>query len=415
MSVMNVLINAFAIGPYQGSEPGIGWRWITHIAKHCNVYVICGDEYKDDVLVEYEKFPYKKNLKLFFNPIPPKVVEIVNNQGDWRFYYYYRQWQKKALEIAMKICQDNKIDIIHQLNLTGYREPGYLWKIKGPKYVWGPVGGTNLCPVEYIKGIDSKTTNKYRLKNLFNRIQFRIEPRIKKAAKRADLIFCDGAEGVQLFKQVYGVDSVQINETGCVVRSDIKREKTAGSGDGLELLWAGRFLPTKLLDLAFWSLSLLEENFKIKMHILGSGNNEETYRAIANKLGVNDRIVWHGQVSHDEVEHLMRSSDLFFFTSVVEGTPSVIMECISNGLPILCFDRCGFGPLVDESIGDKILLSTPEKSAHDFAERIRYFYNHRDELAKKSENCKERLKTISWDALTERLLSLYNEILKNKE
>lgn len=408
---MNVLINAFAVGPNKGSEPGIGWLWITHIAKHCNVFLICGDEYKDEVLHEYEMLPHKNNIKLYFNPIPPKVVEIVNNQGDWRFYYYYRKWQKKTLEIAKKVCEENKIDIIHHLNLTCYREPGFLWKIRGPKYVWGPVGGMDMCPINYIKGTDSRTTNKYRLKNLLNWLQFRFDLRIKKASKAADCLFCDGNEGVDVFKKVHGINSLQINETGCVERNGISREKIAGSGDGLVILWAGRFLSTKLLDLAFISLSLIEQDYKVKMHILGTGELKSRYELIAKELGIKDRVIWHGQVPHEEVEHLMRSSDLFFFTSVMEGTPSVIMECITNGLPILCFDTCGFGPLVDESIGEKIHLSNPEQSAREFADKIKYFYEHRDILQQKSENCKDKLSTISWDSLANKVIDIYKQVL----
>jgi hypothetical protein len=29
------------------------------------------------------------------------------------------------------------------LNMIGYREPGYLWKLNVP-FVWGPMGGTNV-------------------------------------------------------------------------------------------------------------------------------------------------------------------------------------------------------------------------------------------------------------------------------
>lgn len=408
---MNVLINAFAVGPKQGSEAGIGWQWIRGIAKSCKVFLVCGDEYKDEVLEAHASLPYKENLKIIFNEIPQKVISMVNNQGDWRFYYYYRKWQKRSYETAKRICAENQIDIIHHLNLTSYREPGYLWKIKGPKYVWGPVGGTNLCPISYIKGIDSKVTNKYRVKNLLNKLQFRFEPRVGKAARRADLLFCDGDEGVRKFKDIYGVNSVQINETGCVISETGKRDRIAGGGKGLDLLWVGRFLPTKLLDLALKSIALLDERYKVKLHILGTGELEDKYKGIASTLNINDRLVWHGQVSRDEVQHFMRSSDLFFFTSVVEGTPSVIMECISNGLPILCFNVCGFGPLVDESIGLKILLSTPELSAKEFAEKMVYLYDNRQELRRLSDNCVTKVSKISWDALTEKLVGLYEELL----
>lgn len=60
-------------------------------------------------------------------------------------------------------------------------------------------------------------------------------------------------------------------------------------------------------------------------------------------------------------------NDLFFFTSIAEGTPHVILEAIGNNLPILCFDTCGQGDCVNKNIGIKIPLSNPQKSTYEFA------------------------------------------------
>lgn len=408
---MNVLISAFTIGPYEGSEPGLGWQWITHIANYCNVFVICGDEYKKDVDCEYAKLPNKSNIFITYNNIPPKVIKMANNQGDWRFYYYLKQWEKKTYEIAKDICKKHHIDIIHHLNITAYREPGYLWKIDGPKYVWGPVGGMILCPIQYIKGMDTKIVLKYRLKNILNNIQFALDRRVRKAAMRSDLVFFDSDTGVRKFKQKFGIDGVQINETGCVIRESIDRAKVAGEGECLDLLWAGRFIPTKLLNLAIQAIAMVDRGKAIKLHILGSGSNQTEYKNLAKDLGVSDRIIWHGQVAHNEVEIMMRQSDLFFFTSVVEGTPACIMECITNGLPILCFDTCGFGPLVNENIGIKIQLSNPIQSAREFAERIEYLFDNREVLKNMSKNCASIVRDISWEALSLKLVRLYEQIL----
>ena len=71
----------------------------------------------------------KENFNFFFNDIGVEARDMCWNQGDYRFYYYYKKWQKKTYHLAKRIIQDDKIDLIHQLNMIGYREPGYLWKI----------------------------------------------------------------------------------------------------------------------------------------------------------------------------------------------------------------------------------------------------------------------------------------------
>ena len=73
------------------------------------------------------------------------------NQGDWRFYSHYKKWQKRTLKIASDIIKQHPIDIIHQLNMIGFREPGYLWQINKP-FVWGPVDAKENFPIAYLTG-----------------------------------------------------------------------------------------------------------------------------------------------------------------------------------------------------------------------------------------------------------------------
>mgnify|MGYP000217128983 CR=1 FL=1 len=60
----------------------------------------------------------------------------------------------------------------------------------------------------------------------------------------------------------------------------------------------------------------------------------------------------------------------FLFTSVSEDTSTVVLEAISCQLPVLCFDACGFGYVINEKVGIKIPFSTPEQSIKDFAEKL---------------------------------------------
>lgn len=93
-----------------------------------------------------------------------------------------------------------------------------------------------------------------------------------------------------------------------------------------------------------------------------------------------------GAVSLDEVQRIMQNSDVFFFTSVVEGTPHVVLE--TNNLPIVCFDTCGQGNAVNEKVSKKILLTNPSKSSQSFATILNEFEGNRDLLKQMSENCK---------------------------
>jgi glycosyltransferase involved in cell wall biosynthesis len=118
--------------------------------------------------------------------------------------------------------------------------------------------------------------------------------------------------------------------------------------------------------------------------------------------------VWHGKVPHSKVQELMANADLFFFTSVAEGTPHVVLEAISNNLPVLCFNTCGQGDSVNEKVGFKIELSNPGHSQNEFAAAIRLFYTDRNLLADMSQNCAVRKEELSWDNKARQMLEVYN-------
>lgn len=106
---------------------------------------------------------------------------------------------------------------------------------------------------------------------------------------------------------------------------------------------------------------------------------------------------------------MMRRMDVFLFTSVVEGTPHVVLEAFSNGLPVVCFDTCGQGDIVDGRTGIKIPLSGPDRSAGDFADILNALDGNLDRLQSMSDACNERLQELSWDAKIHEMCGLYEK------
>lgn len=83
------------------------------------------------------------------------------------------------------------------------------------------------------------------------------------------------------------------------------------------------------------------------------------------------------------------------------------MEAIGNALPVLCFNVCGQGDSVNDSVGLKVPLTNPIQSADDFAEKINYLYNNREYLQKLSDGCKQRQKELSWDNKAKQMVEFY--------
>ena len=183
----NVLINAYAVSPSWGSEPGMGWNWISNLAKYANLYILTEGEWQTEIEDAVAKHPHKEHLHFFYLPVSDKIRQMCWNQGDWRFYYYYEKWQKRALKKAEEIINEHDIDVIHQLNMVGFREPGYLWKLNKP-LVWGPIGGLEEVSTKFLAKAPFKMRLFMKLKNWISMLQIRFSPRIHQAFLHSDAL-----------------------------------------------------------------------------------------------------------------------------------------------------------------------------------------------------------------------------------
>ena len=410
---MKVLINAYACRPNAGSEAGMAWNWITGFAAHdIETFVITEGEWKNEIEKALSVVNNSHLIHFFFNPVSDKIRRMCWNQGDYRFYIYYKEWQKRTLEIAKDIVQKYKIDIIHQLNMIGFREPGYLWSIDNIPYVWGPIGGMNIVPMQYLNDAPFSTRMKYKLKNVVTKYQYKHHPRVLNAIERSSALITANKFSYDVLASRYPQkEVVLINETGC--SGDIEPSNHSFESQTFNILWVGRFIPTKLMELSLKVIESIKHLDGIKFHIIGKAFNEEDtqkYHNMAEQMGISELCEWHGWVSHDEVQRLMQSSDVFFFPSVVEGTPHVVLEAIANHLPVVCFDTCGQGDAVNDTVGIKVPLSNPLKSVSDFAKALTMLYNDRIRLKALSDACSLRKKELSWGKKVEEVIAIYKKV-----
>ena len=408
---MKILINAYACSPGMGSEPGMAWNWVSNLAKFFELYIITEGEFREKIEAVVPTLEQGENMHFYYNPVSEEIRKMCWNQGDWRFYKYYREWQWKTYLMAKDICSKEQIDILHQLNMIGFREPGYLWQLSkenGVPFVWGPVDAKDKFPVAYLDGAGLKTKLFMRLKNFLTGIQLRYSKRVLLAARQSSVIFSASSNSQRSFKKYMNIDSPLLNETGCYVQDHPIVDKT--DKETFDVLWVGKMDFRKQLALALQTVAKSENN-KLRLHIMGGGD-AESYQSLAKSYGIADKCIWHGAVSHDEVQDIMQKSDIFLFTSVAEGTPHVVLEAISNNLPVVCFDTCGQGDAVNDKVGRKIPLSSPCQSVSDFAKLLNELEDNRSLLKQLSENCKERQQELSWEEKAKTMMEWYEKILR---
>jgi glycosyltransferase involved in cell wall biosynthesis len=408
---ITVLVSCFACGPNWGSEIGMGWHWVKNLSNYSQLIVITESGFKKEIEEQLDTSVLKYPPVFHYIDIGDRGRHLFWKQGSYFFYSQYKRWQSSAFELAQKIISTEKIDIIHQLNLIGFREPGYLWKIdKSFPFVWGPVGGFSQVPVRYILHFDLRNIVFYLGKSFLHYLQVYFHPRVRKAFKRADISFVESSNTLEIVKRVYNIQPVLMNETGGNFNSQSEKTQFL-EGGAINLLWVGRFQARKALPIAIKAIKKIHKSVLIKMSVVGDGPDENHCRMLVRKYNLQSNIKFLGKVPNAEVLRMMQSHDLLFFTSLKEGTPHVVLEALSSGLPVICHDTCGHGDVIDDSCGVKIPMGTYKESIDRFALEIRQLYGNPEKLKRLSAGAYEKVQELSWDKKAKQMYHYYSGIV----
>jgi glycosyltransferase involved in cell wall biosynthesis len=105
------------------------------------------------------------------------------------------------------------------------------------------------------------------------------------------------------------------------------------------LIGVGRLVKRKGFDFAINTLSKLPQEFELL--IVGDGPEKDNLLALANNLGVNNRVHLLGQLNEEKKFQYLANSDLFFLSSIHEGFGIVLQEAMQVGLPIVSTNNGG--------------------------------------------------------------------------
>ncbi len=100
-----------------------------------------------------------------------------------------------------------------------------------------------------------------------------------------------------------------------------------------------------------------------RLALAGAGEDEKPLRALADWLGVGDRVQFLGLVGHDLLPHVLCAADVLVLPSASEGLANVWVEGLACGTPIVIPDIGGAREVVQDESAGRIAARTPEAIA----------------------------------------------------
>ncbi len=412
---LKVLISAFACSPSKGSEEGVGWGWVNAIAQHVDVWVITSDRHRVQIEGEIEKTPGRySRIKFLF--VPWHCPAWLDQVWPPTWLAYYRQWQKKAYHHAQALQKEVGFDLVHLVTYVGFRVPGHLWKLDVP-FVWGPIGGLDNTPWRLLPMLGLRGCVYFAARNIINSLHKRFLRLPKKAFAKAagnGAIIAATSSIQREIKKCYGVDSQVICEVG--PPPDVAADITIRlPGEPLRIAWSGLHQPAKALPLLLRALAQLPPDVDWRLDILGRGECTVAWKKLACRLGLDNRCTWHGWEPRNDAVKMMHSSHVFVITSIKDLTSTVLLEALSQGVPVICFDFSGFSDVVDETCGIKIPLGPAKHLSQEIQKALVSLWTDEGKRRDMAGRCGCRLQRFAWEKKASLLESLYRKQVPDKD
>ena len=416
-----ILVSAYALSPVMGSEPGMGWNICSRLAAYHDVTVLTrswnenlwpqDERHREEAERFMRDIGQIPGLKIHFvrSPLMSRLLQtrpLVSLRSPF-FFQGYAAWQRAAYRDAVRLHREQPFDVMHQLTVASFREPGYLWKLNVP-FIWGPFGGGGNIPWSYFVDFGWHDRLYYALKNIANRMHAWTKWRSRIAARRAERVVVNSNELYSMLVR-WGRTPHLMLEVGTSNWSG--RPRLYDGARPLRICWIGLHIGRKGLPLFLHALAELKRRGlgeKVHLTILGTGAETNTWQAIGQQLQVQEMTTWVGQVPFQLVRDVLDGQDAFVTSSLQEGASNVLMEALAAGLPVICHDISGMSLAIDESCGIKIPFRSRKTSILEFADAVARLVATQGLLNRLSEGALRRAKALSWDEKVREISSTYD-------
>jgi len=402
-----LLMLAYECSPYHGSEPGMGWNFARHAASYCDTWVICEQHKWSDGIRKYlDANGQIAGLRFVF--VPEKAWAALAWRIPGAGYLSYNLWHRRALRVARQLHEQVGFDLVHQVNVLGFREPGYLWKI-GVPLIWGPVGGTQNYPWRFLPEAGLRGALSEGMRSVANRLQLRFSRRVRRAARRAAVLMAANSTVQRDLANAHNVKPTLMLDIGV---SEVAETPSIRAGhNGLRILWCGGLEPWKALPLLLKALARLPEHVAYDLRIVGDGSMKARCRRLARRLGVDHHVTWMGRLTHRRTIEQYSWADVFAFTSLRDTSGTVVLEAFSVGVPVICLDHQGAHDMVTDRCGVKIPVTTPREVIDRLSQAVASLAGDPGRLEKLAAGARLRAREFLWSRRGERLASVYRGVL----
>ncbi|MFX0205719.1 MAG: glycosyltransferase family 4 protein, partial [Candidatus Hodarchaeota archaeon] len=167
------------------------------------------------------------------------------------------------------------------------------------------------------------------------------------------------------------------------------------------LLYAGRLVKEKRIDLILKAFKYVEaKNDETLLIMVGGGRDEDELKSLARKLSLSN-IKFLPVGTKSDIQLLLGSADAIIITSKREGLPTIAMEALACGTPVISTPVGIIPEIVESGINGIIVTDIDELPI--IMEKVLVTSSDM------SRNCPESVSRFSWELKSKEIVAIYNE------
>lgn len=223
---------------------------------------------------------------------------------------------------------------IHHVTMNDYRIPSELYKAKGAKVIWGPMGGAQVTPRPL------KVYEKNQLVASFREFVNKScswNPFYKKALRSYYKIYCINNETQKQISRIVGKDVPLMPELA--LRDEYKNLPIRkGNNDILKIVFVGRLIGKKGIAFLVDALSLMPTDMNWELLIFGDGDDHALIEKQIADSGIGKNVKLMGNRPLNQIAEAYQQADVFVLPSLRETSGNVLLEAMAYAVPIVAFD-----------------------------------------------------------------------------
>jgi glycosyltransferase involved in cell wall biosynthesis len=250
--------------------------------------------------------------------------------------------------IVRQLVRDKQIDVIHQPIPVAPRFPSVLFGLDAPVVI-GPLNGGMEFPQAFRH--NESWMNRFAISAI--RLSVDVANAFLPGKRRANVVLVangrtrlalpSGIRGKVIELAENGVDLNLWNDQFCDSEEEAPR-----------FVFLGRMVDWKAVDVVIRALAQVPA---ARLELIGDGPMLETWRKLADELGLKERVYFTGSLPQIECPARLRSCVALVLPSVYECGGAVVLEAMAMGKPVIASDWGGPADYLDDSCG---VLVEPE-------------------------------------------------------